>query len=150
MPAIAEASRERGKTMRTRNRLCLALLLLAAACGSRDRAAVRRSYISVADSGRAQRPGSAVQFLESEPAANTCKVIGIIGPPEDLFGSFGETVNVLRRIAGEFGADAIFLISEAEGEKWGFGAASGADGASAHGGSSTTHKIRAKAIVWVK
>ena len=64
--------------------------------------------------------------------------------------SFGEAVNVLRQIAGEYGADAIFLISEQEGEKFGFGASSGEGGASAHGGTSTTHKIRAKAIVWVE
>lgn len=133
--------------MRSGSRLAFVLVLTTSLldCGSRDLAKVRQSYVQVENSGRGQTPVSEVHFLESEPKDRKFKVIGIIGPPDDLYESFGALVNALRQVAAERGADAIFLISEQEGSKWGFGA----DGIGAHGGSRTTHQVRAKAIVWV-
>jgi hypothetical protein len=124
----------------------LAALLFAAACGSHDREEWRKWYIPLEASGRAQKDASQVAFLESEPKDRKFKVVGIIAPPDDKFDSFGETVNAVRGAAGLYGADAIFLISEEEGEKWGFHAGGGTAG----GGKQTTRKVRAKAIVWIQ
>jgi hypothetical protein len=48
----------------------------------------------------------------------------------------------MRAAAALYGADAVFLISEEEGDRWGFRAGGGA----ASGGKKTTQKTRAKAI----
>jgi hypothetical protein len=69
-------------------------------------------------------------------------VLGIVAPPDDKFDSFGETVNAVRAAAALYGADAVFLISEEEGDRWGFRVGGGA----ASGGKKTTQKTRAKAI----
>jgi len=124
----------------------LAALVLAAACGSHDREEWRKWYIPLEASGRPQKDASQVAFLESEPKDRKFKVVGIIAPPDDKFDSFGETVNAVRGAAGLYGADAIFLISEEEGEKWGLHAGGGIAG----GGKQTTRKVRAKAIVWIQ
>jgi hypothetical protein len=122
------------------------VLLILAACGSRDRNEYRKWYIPLESTGRPPKELEQVAFLESEPKDRKFIVLGIVAPPDDKFDSFGETVNAVRAAAGLFGADAVFLISEEEGEKWGFHAGGGAAG----GGKSTTRKIRAKAIAWVK
>jgi hypothetical protein len=112
-------------------------------CGSHDREEYRRWYIPLNNERRVAKDPVQVAFLEAEPADRKFIVLGIVAPPDDKFDSFGETVNAIR---GANGADAVFLVSEEEGEKWAFRA--GAGGAS--GGKSSTRKIRAKAIAWVK
>jgi hypothetical protein len=129
--------------MRTRIWFCLAFLLLASACSSRE---YRRWYIPLDSTPRKEKEPEQVAFLESEPKDRKFIVLGIVAPPDDKFDSFGETVNAVRAAAALYGADAVFLISEEEGEKWGFHAG----GLGAGGGKSSTHKIRAKAIAWVK
>jgi hypothetical protein len=133
----------------TRAFVLVGLLLTLAgieACGSRDREEYRRWYIPIDNSARAPREAGQVAFLEAAPTDRKFIVLGIVAPPDDKFDSFGETVNAIRAAAALYGADAVFLVSEEEGEKWGFRA--GAGGAS--GGKSSTRKIRAKAIAWVK
>jgi hypothetical protein len=97
----------------------LAALLFAAACGSHDREEMLKWYIPLESSGGPQKRADQVRFLESEPTDRKFKVVGIIAPPDDKFDSFGETINAVRSLAGLYGADAVFLISESEGEKWG-------------------------------
>lgn len=126
----------------------LAALLFAAACGSHDREEWRKWYIPLEASGRPVKGTEQVQFLESPPTDRKFKVIGIVAPPDDKFDSFGEAVNAIRGSAGLQGADAVFLISEEEGDKWGFRASGGSGAMGASGGKSTTRKLRAKAIVW--
>jgi hypothetical protein len=106
----------------------------------------RKFYIQLDTTPRKEKESDQVAFLETEPTDRKFVVLGIVAPPDDKFDSFGEAVNAIRETAAYFGADAVFLVSEEEGEKWGFHA--GAGGAS--GGKSTTRKIRAKAIAWVK
>ena len=132
--------------MKARFPLCLAALLTLFGCGSHDREEYRRWYIPLDNSARAAKEPNQVAFLESEPKDRKFIVLGIVAPPDDKFDSFGETVNAVRAAAGLFGADAVFLVSEEEGDKWGFRAGGGG----ASGGKSTTRKIRAKAIAWVK
>lgn len=116
-------------------------------CSSRE---WRKWYIPIDNHVRKEKDAEQVAFLESEPKDRKFVVLGIIAPPDDKFDSFGETVNAIRGAAGLFGADAVFLISEDEGEKWGFHASGSLYGSGASGGKSTTHKIRAKAIAWVQ
>lgn len=132
--------------MKARIPLGLVVLLTLAGCGSHDREEYRRWYIPLDNSARAPKQAGQVAFLEGEPTDRKFVVLGIVAPPDDKFDSFGETVNAIRASAALFGADAVFLISEEEGEKWGFRAGGGA----ASGGKKTTQKIRAKAIAWVR
>jgi len=124
----------------------IAVFLILVGCGSRDRQEYRRWYIPLNSERRIEKDAAQVAFLEGEPTDRKFIVLGIVAPPDDKFDSFGETVNAIRAAVALYGADAVFLVSEEEGEKWGFRAGGG----SAGGGKGTTHKIRAKAIAWVK
>jgi hypothetical protein len=132
--------------MKARIPLGLAAFLLLAGCGSHDREEYRRWYIPLNNEYRIQKDPAQVAFLEAEPTDRKFIVLGIVAPPDAKFDSFGETVNAIRASAALFGADAVFLVSEEEGDRWGFRAGGGA----ASGGKKTTQKIRAKAIAWVK
>ena len=106
----------------------------------------QRWYVPLDNIPRAANKMEQVAFLEAEPKDRSFKVIGIVAPADDEYDSYAETVNAARLSAALHGADAIFLISEEEGARWGFRAGE----VSAGGGSKTTTKIRAKAIVWTK
>jgi hypothetical protein len=84
-----------------------------------------------------------VQFLEYPPT-RPHKVIGIITPPTGEYETEAAAVKGMRRIAGKYGADAIYIESQSEVGGWHFG--SGWGGAS--GGSFSEIRFRAKAIVW--
>jgi len=94
----------------------------------------------------APRPGVAVehvQYLEALPT-RPYHVIGILTPPEDEYDTEAELVKALRHEAAKHGADAIFIESESETQGWHFDA--GMFGGK--GGTTTTMKVRAKAIVF--
>lgn len=132
--------------MNARIPLGLAALLILAACGSHDRDEYRRWYIPIDNSARAPREAEQVAFLEAVPTDRKFVVLGIVAPPDDKFDSFAQTINEIRAAAALYGADAVFLVSEEEGEKWSFRAG----GLGASGGKKSTQKVRAKAIAWVK
>ncbi|MGH9368803.1 MAG: hypothetical protein ACRD3M_14150 [Thermoanaerobaculia bacterium] len=107
-------------------------------------------FVPLDQTVRAKRSVSQVAFLEKEPTDRKFKVIGIVAPAESEYDSYAEAINAARLSAALHGADAIFLISDEEGEKWGFKVSRDAIGGSAGGGSGKTFKIRAKAIVWTE
>ncbi|GEM_PF-5013019 len=84
-----------------------------------------------------------VQFLQTAPERPYTE-IGIITPPESEYDTEAEMVKAVREEAARHGADAIFIESQDEKEGWHFSA--GRFGAS--GGSGTSMRVRAKAIVW--
>lgn len=121
--------------------LFLVFLLLSAGCTT---AQMETWFVPLDQTRRIEKDVQYVAFLEKEPTDRAFKVIGIVAPPDDYFDSYAATINGIRETAGLFGADAVFLISEEEGSKWGVSRSRG------EAGSDETHKIRAKAIVWVK
>jgi hypothetical protein len=129
------------------NRLLLVPLFTVTACASvhgfkeKD---LERWYVPVESSARARTTFEHVSFLESEPKERKSRVIGLIAPPDGEFDSYAETINAVRATASLFGADAVYVESEAGSESWRFRA----DAGGASGGGRQKISIRARAIVW--
>ena len=121
----------------TRTACIFTALLLLSACTTAD------MWIPLQTSPRPVVAFQHVQFLQAPPDKPYVE-IGIITPPEDEYETEAEMVKALRREAARHGADAIFIESQDEKEGWHF--SGGRFGAS--GGTGTTVKVRAKAIVW--
>jgi hypothetical protein len=120
----------------TRAALVVCALVVLTACPA-------EMWIPIETAPRPAVSSQHVQYLEEMPT-KPFHVIGIITPPEGEYETEAEMVKAMRAEAAKHGADAIFIESQTEKEGWHFNA--GRFGAS--GGSATSTKARAKAIVF--
>jgi hypothetical protein len=74
-----------------------------------------REWYAVTDpTPRQPTPAAQVSVLEAPPSDRQFKVIGIFAPPASAFESFAEAVNGARRIAAQYGADALIITKNEE------------------------------------
>jgi len=108
---------------------------------------LRAWYVPTEDTtSQARVPYERVAFLDAPPSDRQYRVIGYICPPVGKFHSWGERLNATRAAASLYGADAVYIDQQSEGELWSFKVNQWGGGGS--GGKYKDVHIRAVAIAY--